>query len=92
MREPLARRQARRRILEILATGTVSFSGHALDELRKDRATAVDATNVLRSGVVGPGRLRDGTWRYPVRTTRMTVVVAFRSETRLVVVTAWRNR
>ncbi|MBI4918217.1 MAG: hypothetical protein HY825_20445 [Acidobacteria bacterium] len=92
MREPLTRREARRLIHEILAAGTVGLSSHALDELRKDEATAVDAIIVLRAGTVRRVELRNGTWRYPVRTARMTVVVAFRSAVRLVVVTAWRNR
>lgn len=92
VREPLTRREARRLIREILATGTVAFSSHALGELRKDQATAVDAVNALRAGLVRRGEWRNGTWRYPVRTARMTVVVAFRSGVRLVVVTAWRNR
>lgn len=34
----------------------------------------------------------DGTWRYRVHTQRIWVVVAFRSETRLVVVTGWRSK
>ena len=92
MREPLAEREARQMIRGILATGIVSFRSHALEELRKDGMTAVDATNVLRGGVVDPGEWENGTWRYRVRTAKMTLVVAFRSETRLVVVTAWRNR
>jgi hypothetical protein len=47
----------RRPIREILATGTVSFSSHALDELHEDKATAVDATNV-RSAMVPSAEAR----------------------------------
>lgn len=57
--------------------------------------TSVDATNVLRGG----GRIDDaephpktGVWTYRVHTRRMCVVVAFRSTTELVVVTAWREK
>ena len=50
----------------------------------------VDAINVLRGGIVEPGEFENGSWRYRVRTQRMYVVVAFRSETELRVVTAWR--
>jgi hypothetical protein len=92
MREPLTEREVRQLIRGILATGTVGFSGHALEELAKDGLTTPDATNVLRNGVVDPGEWENGSWRYRLRTRRATVVVAFRSETRLVVVTAWRNR
>lgn len=34
--------------------------------------------------------IENGSWRYRVRTARMAVIVAFRSETALRVVTAWR--
>lgn len=77
---------------QILETGTVGFSDHALDEMRKDRLTTVDCVNVLRGGVVEQGELERGSWRYRVRTNVICVVVAFRSETHLVVVTAWRIR
>ena len=90
MREPLEPAAAKALIRTILEAGTVAFSRHALDELRKDDLTTVDAVNALRGGIVGPGELERGTWRYRVRTARVVVVVAFRSETELVVVTGWR--
>ena len=90
--EPFTPPYARKPIQQILQTGTVSFSKHAFDEMAKDQLTTVDCANVLRGGVVEPPELRDGTWRYHVRTTRICVVVAFRSATHLVVVTAWRIR
>jgi hypothetical protein len=52
----------------------------------------VDVVNVLRGGVVRPGELDRGTWRYQVQTGRLTVVVALRSKDELSVVTAWRIR
>jgi Domain of unknown function (DUF4258) len=78
-----------RRILE---SGTVSFSDHAQAEMGRDQLTTVDCTNVLRGGVVEPGEWQNGSWRYRVKTNRICVVVAFRSEKRAVVVTAWRIR
>jgi hypothetical protein len=69
-------------IRQILETGTVIFSGHALEEMRKDKLTTVDCTNVLRGGVVAPGEWERGSWRYRVRTNVISVVVTFRSETR----------
>ena len=77
-------------IREILATGSVAFSRHALEEMEKDKLTAVDVTNVVRGGVVDPAELENGSWRYRVRTGRMAVIVAFRSEAELRIVTAWR--
>ena len=79
-------------IRQILETGTVSFSGHALEEMRKDKLTTVDCTNVLRAGVVDPGEWDRGSWRYRAKTNTICVVVTFRSEAHLVVVTAWRIR
>lgn len=68
----------------------MTFSRHALEELAEDDLTTVDAVNALRGGVVGPGEFERGTWRYRVRTARLVVVIAFRSQTELVVVTGWR--
>jgi hypothetical protein len=88
--EPLSPPQVKRLIQEILESGSVSFSNHALEELAKDDLSTVDATNMLRGGVVDPGEFENGSWRYRVRTARMAVIVAFRSETELRIVTAWR--
>ena len=88
--EPLEPAAVKALILAALNTGTLRFSGHALTELAKDRRTTVDAVNVLRGGVVQPGEFENGSWRYGVFTVRMAVVVAFRSETAVVVVTAWK--
>jgi len=44
----------------------------------------------LKAGCVEGKDLISGTWRYRIRTPEVCVVVAFRSETELVVVTAWR--
>ena len=70
--------------------GSVRFSGHALEEMAKDGLTTVDCVNVLRGGIVEPAEFENGSWRYRVRTSKAYVVVAFRSEDALVVITAWR--
>jgi hypothetical protein len=88
--EPLQPTAARALIRDILANGSVTFSKHAREEMEKDKLTFVDVTNVLRGGVVDPAELENGSWRYRVRTARIAVIVAFRSETELRVVTAWR--
>jgi hypothetical protein len=88
--EPFTPQYARKLIRQILQSGTVSFSTHVFDEMAKDQLTTVDCVNVLRGGVVEPPEFRDGTWRYRVRTAALYVVVAFRSDTRIAVVTAWR--
>jgi hypothetical protein len=90
MKEPLEQTVVRRVIGNILAVGTVRFSKHALDEMSKDGMTTPDVLNVLRSGVVEVPELQTGTWRYRIRTREAYVVIAFRSELSLVIVTAWR--
>ena len=59
--------------------------------MTKDDLSIVDCVNVLRAGVVEPAEYENGSWRYRVRTQRIYVVVAFRSEKQLVIVTAWRR-
>ncbi len=90
--EPLDPSEAKKRIRKILDVGTVAPSGHALDEMAKDDLTMVDCINVLRGGWVERGEWEHGSWRYRVRTARICVVVAFQSESRLAIVTAWRER
>ncbi len=88
--EPLDPAAAKRLIRQIIEAGTMSFSKHALEEMADDDLTTVDCVNVLRGGIVEPPELERGSWRYRVRTARICVVVVFRSETQLVVVTVWR--
>ena len=92
MDEPLRPDAAKRLILRILQSGRFTYSGHAREELIADDLTTVDCENVLRGCVVRPGEFERGCWRYRVETSRITVVVAFRSERELVVVTAWRKQ
>jgi len=92
IQEPLKPDDARNLIRKIRESGVVAPSGHALEEMAKDNLTMVDCINVLRGGVVDPPELAKGTWRYRVRTMRICVVVAFRSDSKLVIVTAWREK
>lgn len=89
--EPLAAPDARKLIQEIVKNGAVGFSAHAEKEMAKDDLQTTDCLNVMRGGIVGPGELIDGTWRYRISTPHMCVVVAFPSATKLRVVTVWRK-
>jgi hypothetical protein len=91
LKEPLDPPRAKAQIVSILAGGAVTFSKHALEEMADDDLTTVDVAYVLRAGAVDPGELEHGSWRYGVRTQRIEAIVAFRSETELVVVTAWKR-
>lgn len=90
MDEPLGSDAAKRLIRQILQSGRFAYTKHATNELLADDLTTVDCENVLRGGVVRPGEYEHGTWRYRVETSRVIVVVAFRSENEFVIVTAWR--
>lgn len=82
--------EAKKLMAEILETGTLTFSKHAREEMKKDNLNDQDAINVLRAGVCDPAEWENGTWRYPFRTPRMCFVIAFRDEAESRVVTAWR--
>jgi hypothetical protein len=51
-------------LLAALASGSVNFTQHALTEMAKDKITQDEALAVLRAGVVEPGELERGSWRY----------------------------
>jgi hypothetical protein len=92
LREPLKPDDAKRLIRTILQTGRFTYTRHAKEEMLADDMTTVDCENILRAGVVRPPAFEKGSWRYRVETSRMTVVIAFRSSDELVIVTAWRER
>ena len=93
LKEPLAIDRATALIHAIARTGDMGWTQHANDERAADNLTTVDCVNVLRAGAVkDPPELTRGTWRYCVHTNRICVVVAFRSESELVVVTTWRKK
>ena len=93
LHEPLAPDIATALIHRIVREGSVAISKHARTEMAADNLTTVDCTNVMRCGAVSEAAdLERRTWRYRIHTRRMCVVVAFRSEVELVVVTAWRKK
>jgi len=94
MDEPLRPTVAKKLIRKILdACDLVIPAGsHADEEMRNDNLILGDVINVLKGGVVEPGEFVKGTWRYQVRTSKIVVVVCFRSETEMRVVTCWRKK
>ncbi|WP_375769573.1 hypothetical protein NR798_01445 [Archangium gephyra] len=90
--QPLKPQKAKALIKAIRESGGVALSDHALAELAKDQLESSDALNVLRAGIVREPEWENGEWRYRVETPRMTIVIAFDSETELAIVTGWRNR
>lgn len=92
LREPLLPSAARDLIRLAVAHAKVAFASHAREELAKDGITIDRAIEVLRAGVVEPAEFEHGSWRYRVRAATIYVVVAFRTEDHVVVVTAWRRK
>jgi len=93
MTEPLTPEVATTAIKALVKDGDISWSTHVRQEMLKDGFTTVDCLNVLRAGAVTESAdFEGGTWRYRVHTNRMCVVVAFRSDTELRVITTWRKR
>lgn len=88
--EPLEPQKAKQLIRSILSQGGVNFSPHAEKEMLADRLMEADILCVLRGGLVEPAEFELGSWRYRVRTNKIFVVVAFRSESEIRIVTAWR--
>ena len=82
--------RAKELIRACLKLGVLGYSTPALAEMKDDCLDTVDVVSVLRGGWVEEPELEKGTWRYRVKTNRLCVVVAFRSLTHVVVVTAWR--
>ena len=92
MDEPLREADARQLIRRILEDGSVLASEHAAREMAADELTMPDCFSVLRAGWIEPPEFENGSWRYRVMTQKVVVVVAFMSESELLVVTAWRKK
>jgi hypothetical protein len=82
---------AKKLLKVILKEGWLFFSDHAVEEIRKDDLSRRDVENVLRGGVVREPEWENGSWRYQVETSMIRVVIAFRDENTVVVVTAMRR-
>lgn len=87
---PIVPARAKQLIQQILKEGVYSFTQHAEKEMAKDDMSNMDCIAVLRGGAVEAAEFERGSFTYRVRTRRMTVVVTFRSQSHLVVITAWR--
>ncbi len=88
---PLKPPDAKALARDIAENGTVEYSGHSLVEMKKDELETTDCLNLIRAGVYQPPELEKGELRYRISTPRMCIVIVFLSETRLRVITAWRN-
>lgn len=78
--------------LDIAENGFVEVSPHATEEMANDHLQTTDCINLLRAGAFDEAEYIHGEWRYRSCSPRMCIVLTFISETRLRIITAWRNR
>ena len=60
MHEPLSPPAAKKLIATILVSGTLEFTGHALEEMDNDDLQEVDVRNTLKGGVPLPAEFEKG--------------------------------
>jgi len=90
--EPLGEEKVDSLVKRIMFSGSVSFERHAEEEMRKDDLGKIDIFDVLENGSCLRSDLRDGSWRYRIQKNDVVVVVAFPSDNRVKVVTAWKRK
>lgn len=93
MSRQLPEEQARKLAVQILREGSTVFTKHCRQAMEDDALLETDIVNTIAGGLItepGEVSLRGG-WRYRVRTRRITVVIEFRSDEEMVVVTTWRE-
>jgi hypothetical protein len=78
-------------VRRIVREGVVAFSDEALEMMRSEGLTTADCHNVLRWGISDPPSRRGDMWRYRLHTAAASVVVIFRSEAEIVVLSAERK-
>lgn len=89
--EPIDEPDLRRLLRYALNHGEVRFTQHAFEEMSNDGLVEQDIRNCLWAGRFDGCDFERRTWRYRIRAGRLLTVVAFRGETVVVVVTAWKE-
>ena len=89
---PLAPDRATELVRCIVRNGAVAFGDRALSSLRSQGLTTADCHNVLRWGTSDPASSHDGAWYYRLHTANAFVVVAFRSDLEIVVMSAGKKK
>jgi hypothetical protein len=91
--EPLDPPTAKALAAEALRAGSFFVTDHARKRLAQRKLKIPDIHRIIKSGVYQQANLEDGTWRYPIWTVSITVVIAFRafSPPAIRLVTAYQN-
>jgi hypothetical protein len=92
LEEPLHEATAKKVATEIIRTGKVAFTEHALGKMAKHGLDRTDCIRVIKSGSCGPPEYEGHSWRYRFCAAKTVVVIAFHSATHLAVVTTWEKR
>jgi hypothetical protein len=92
--DPLAACHAKTLAKKILEAedGEIVFTDHCNAELAKDDRSTGDCLNAIRGGAYHEAEFENGSWRYRIETGKVGVIFQFRSETEILVVTAWRMK
>ena len=90
--EALKPTDAKKLARSVVENGEVEFTGHARQEMKKDGLGTTDCLNLIRAGIYNTPEPHNEGWRYRIETATMAVVIAFDSEARLRVITAWRKK
>jgi hypothetical protein len=90
--QPLRKDAARRLLSQIIETGVVRFTKHALRELKTDGITQARALVLLQGGVLSEAEWENGQWRHHVEAQQDVLVLTFEDESNAVVITGWRRK
>jgi hypothetical protein len=91
MDEPLNPSQIRKVVRQQVASEQVFFTNHALEEMKNDGIVRGDIYHVLRAGQMKvQAEFEKGSWRYRIETRTIAAIIAFDSDRKVFVVTAWR--
>jgi hypothetical protein len=78
MNEPLLPADAKKLAIDALARGTVIFDTHVRERMAQRKILLVDVARVIRAGAYQHATYENSSWRYPIWTQSITVVIAFR--------------
>lgn len=92
MLEPM---QARKLLSELFNhhANLISLTMHAREKMKVRNLRMGDILNVLKAGkIINFPEFENGSYRYRVKTMKLTVVIAFKKPSHVVIVTAWREK
>lgn len=92
LNEPLSNDDAKREILRRLAHGTMFTSTHFRRAAAAESLGPLEAAKLLPAGFVQMAEFEGGNWRYRVKNGRFVIVVAFRGENQIDLVSVFSKQ